>query len=291
MRNFTIVGIFILTSLLNIEAKSQSSGWLTDYNVIWHSQSENSSASMPVGGGDIGMNVWVENNELLFYIQRSGVHDEYNGFPKLGRVRIWTEPNIFDGANSFKQELVLGESCILVSANHPQYGKVKFKIWAEVHRPKVHVECESNKAITYYSQYESWRTMPRKLSDGSVNESERWGWWDTGGWAHEVVLEPDNFRQENNAFTFWHINPEEKLTSKLAYKLIGMEDDYGKFYDPLKDAVWGGQMYGNHLIFDKKTEGKYIDTEYSGWRFKSASPCNKHEISLWLHNRNTFNFP
>ena len=151
---------------------------------------------------------------------RSGVHDEYNGFPKLGRLRMWTEPNIFDGATSFKQELKLSESCIEISAEHPKHGKVKFKVWAEVHRPKVHINCVSGKTITYYSQYESWRTEPRALSIGTVNEKDRWGWWDTGGWAHEVVLEPDNFKQETNTFTFWHINPEEKLTSKLMYQLI-----------------------------------------------------------------------
>ena len=31
------------------------------YNVVWTTQSKNSSESMPLGGGDIGLNVWVEN--------------------------------------------------------------------------------------------------------------------------------------------------------------------------------------------------------------------------------------
>lgn len=31
---------------------------------------------MPCGGGDIGMNVWVENGDLLVYIDRSGNIDE-----------------------------------------------------------------------------------------------------------------------------------------------------------------------------------------------------------------------
>ena len=32
-------------------------------------------ASMPVGGGDIGMNVWAEDGDVLFYISRSGAYD------------------------------------------------------------------------------------------------------------------------------------------------------------------------------------------------------------------------
>lgn len=254
------------------------------YNVVWNSQSKNAAASMPVGGGDIGMNVWVENNELLLYIQRSGVHDEYNGFPKSGRIRIWTQPNIFDGATSFKQELILSESCIQITVIHPEYGHVKFKVWSEVHSPKVHIEGKSGKSITYYSQYESWRTEPRALSIGDKKERDRWGWWDTGGWAHEVILEPDNFQQKKNRFTFWHINPEEKLTSKMMYGMIGMGDEYGKFYDPLKDAVWGGQMEGSNLAFDGKTDGKYCDTDFTGWRYKSSKPTKKQEITMWFHN-------
>ena len=43
---------------------------------IWTTQSANSSESMPLGGGDVGLNVWVEGDELLFYICRSGSYDE-----------------------------------------------------------------------------------------------------------------------------------------------------------------------------------------------------------------------
>ena len=35
---------------------------ISQYNVVWDSQSHNSSESMPCGGGDIGTNVWVEND-------------------------------------------------------------------------------------------------------------------------------------------------------------------------------------------------------------------------------------
>ena len=31
-----------------------------NYNIAWNSQSKNALESMPCGGGDIGMNVWVE---------------------------------------------------------------------------------------------------------------------------------------------------------------------------------------------------------------------------------------
>jgi len=49
---------------------------LNRFNVRWDSPSKNPKESMPCGGGDIGMNVWVENGDLLVYIYRSGNIDE-----------------------------------------------------------------------------------------------------------------------------------------------------------------------------------------------------------------------
>ncbi len=80
-------------------------------NIIWTTQSKNSSESMPCGGGDIGLNVWVENGDVLFYMSRSGAFDENNVFPKLGRVRLKLFPNPFDGG-AFRQELKLKEGYV-----------------------------------------------------------------------------------------------------------------------------------------------------------------------------------
>ena len=46
--------------------------WGQPANLVWNIQSRNASESMPCGGGDIGMNVWVENDDVLFYLSRSG---------------------------------------------------------------------------------------------------------------------------------------------------------------------------------------------------------------------------
>lgn len=287
MLNKEIYSLLIFTVLASVFLSGQAiagerNKYPEFYNVVWESQSRDAAGSMPVGGGDIGLNVWVEDNELLLYVQRSGVHDEYNGFPKLGRVRIWTEPDIFQGATSFRQELVLSESCIEVSAKHPEYGDVNFRVWVEVHRPKVHIECRSGKPLTFRSRYESWRTGPRRLSMDE-NSKERWGWWDTGGWLHDVVLEPDHFRQGGDDFTYYHINPEEKLSSKMAYEIMGLGGYYGRYFDPLRDLVWGGWMGGPGLVFEDTCNGKYGNTGYKGWTYSSAKPVKKQEISMWFH--------
>ena len=69
---------------------------ISDYNIVWTTtQSSGSHESMPCGGGDIGLNVWVENDEVLFYFSKSGSFDENNTFLKSGRIRLKTCPDIF----------------------------------------------------------------------------------------------------------------------------------------------------------------------------------------------------
>src|SRR3954462_7960953 len=98
---FLITGV-IICNLLPLVLPAQPV--LPFYNITWNTQSRNAGESMPCGGGDIGLNVWVEKGELLLYISKSGCFDENNALLKLGRIRVKCTPNAFDGKN-FKQEL------------------------------------------------------------------------------------------------------------------------------------------------------------------------------------------
>ena len=113
---------------------------LENYNVVWNSQSEKSPDSMPLGGGDIGLNVWVENSELLFYIGRSGTFDENNQMLKLGRVRVRITPNPFSQDGQFRQELKLRQGYVEILGNNPGTISATIKVWVEVFRPVISME-------------------------------------------------------------------------------------------------------------------------------------------------------
>src|SRR6187551_846727 len=104
-----------------------------NYNIVWATQSKNASESMPCGGGDIGMNVWVENGELLIFVARSGSFNEDNALMKAGRIRVKLFPNPFNG-KTFKQELHLQEGYITVDGEDDGV-KGTVKIWADVFNP------------------------------------------------------------------------------------------------------------------------------------------------------------
>ena len=81
---------------------------------VWTSPSKNSSESMPCGGGSIGMNVWVEQGDILLYVCRSGSFDENNTLLKAGRFRIRMTPKL-NTAQGFRQILKLNDGYVIVT--------------------------------------------------------------------------------------------------------------------------------------------------------------------------------
>ena len=139
------------------------SSTLDDYNVVWTAPSTNSSASMPCGGGDIGLNVWVEKGDLLVYLSRSGAFDELNGFPKLGRLRVTLSPNPLGEGCVFRQELQLRDSQVRI-VGEKDGVKATVVIWVDVFRPIAHIEVESSNPVSLLAAYENWRLADRVLS-------------------------------------------------------------------------------------------------------------------------------
>ena len=125
-----LILLFLMSLCFNQNTLAQS-------NVIWNTQSNNSSESMPVGGGDIGLNLWVEKGEVYLYLSRSGSFDENNTLLKLGRVKLKLSPNPFEG-ESFKQELNVKDGYAQVSGAK---GKLKseLKIWVDVFLSLIHI--------------------------------------------------------------------------------------------------------------------------------------------------------
>ena len=124
----------------------------------WTTPSVNSSESMPCGGGDIGMNVWVENGDVLFYLSRSGCFDENNTLLKLGRFRISLSPGL--DMQSFRQILHLKEGYVEVTD-----GQTSVQLWADVNKPVVHVRAFGLKQkLVVGATYENWRTQDKILT-------------------------------------------------------------------------------------------------------------------------------
>ena len=61
---------------------------------------------MPIGNGEIGANVWVEENgDLLFYLSKTDAWSENGRLLKLGKVRVALAPNPLQQGGTFRQTL------------------------------------------------------------------------------------------------------------------------------------------------------------------------------------------
>jgi Domain of unknown function (DUF5703) len=244
-------------------------------NITWTSQSKNASESMPCGGGDIGLNVWVENNELLFYIARSGTFDETNALLKLGRVRIRLSPNPFEG-QVFRQQLVLKNGDITIKASN---GKLttEINIWVDVYSPTIHVNISSNRAVTAEATYESWRYKDRPLN-GRAGRATSYKWEIPAN----AITHKDNIAFEGNGILFYHRNNSSTVFDSTV-KHEGMDAVKSQLFDPLSNLTFGGKMTGNNMVPAGETEGNYVNTDFKGWKLKTAKPSKSQNISLYLH--------
>ncbi len=102
---------------------------------------------MPLGNGDIGLNVWVEpSGDLLFYISKTDAWGDDvrgdNGLPKVGRVRVKMTPSPFQAGSPFRQTLQLRQGRIVASLG-PLESAAEWIVWVDANHPVIHVEARA----------------------------------------------------------------------------------------------------------------------------------------------------
>ena len=237
--------------------------WLAPYNVVWTNQSLNASESMPCGGGDLGLNVWVENGELLCYLQRSGSFDENNEYLKLGRLRVRLEPNPFVAGGAFRQELKLREGHVEITGQAAAL-RAKVKVWVEVHRSVIHVEVEASQPVAVNAAYENWR-LEDNLLPGKPGKGERFGCFSWEGYPGEIFRYRDEVRQDDAGVWFNHRNRDDKLLFDYMVRQQGLEKAREQLVDTQKGRTFGGVMCGDGFVGDGTGEGVYQNTPFKAW--------------------------
>jgi hypothetical protein len=270
--------LLLCVFLSAVDAKSAAP--LDACNVVWNFQSSNSSQSMPVGGGDVGLNVWVENNELLFYIGRSGTFDENNHMLKLGRVRLKLEPNPFSKDGQFQQELKLRQGYVEIIGKSSNQAGATIKIWVEVFRPVIHVDIDCDTPISVTAQYENWRNAARNLP--ADNRKSRFPCMSLVGYPGKVTMYADHVRFRDNAVIWYHRNNNDLIFDKEVHQQ-GLEEVKEQIWNPLKNRTFGGLMKGEGMVQAGKCSGRYAQTDFKAWKLRSRSAMKKHKLKLYLH--------
>jgi len=244
-------------------------------NVTWNTQSNNSSESMPVGGGDIGLNLWVEQGEIYLYLSRSGTFDENNTLLKLGRVKVKFSPNPFEG-KTFKQELILKDGYAQISGSNGNLN-TQIKVWVDVFNPVIHLDVKSNQNITTEASYESWRFEDR-ITKGKENNQNSYKWAPQG----IVKTFKDEIGFNNNSVQFFHQNKAETIFD-IAVKQQGLDNKKTELFNPLKDLIFGGSMKGDDMTSTGDFTGTYLNTPYKAWVLKTKKPSKSAKIFIILN--------
>jgi hypothetical protein len=272
--------LLLFASLLCAELTfAQTDKELEKYNLTWTSQSQNSGQSMPCGGGDIGLNVWVEKGELLFYIARSGTFDENNAMLKPGRVRVRLSPNPFDGTE-FKQQLMLQNGAVLITGKNGGIN-AEIKLWVDVYRPVIHLEINSNKAVKTEAAFESWRYKDRPVKGVENNQ----GSWKFGAHGNVKTLK-DSIAFRDGGILFYHHNLDSTIFD-VTVKQQGMDAVKGEMFNPLKNLTFGGLMLGKNLKAAGTYTGKYVNTDFEGWKLESIKLARTQSIAIYLNTTQT----
>jgi hypothetical protein len=263
--------IFFVFACIQLHAQTAGSS----YNIVWNSQSKNASESMPCGGGDIGMNVWVENGELIIYVARSGSFNEDNALMKAGRIRVKLSPNPFDG-KIFRQELHLHEGFVTVEGESNGI-KASVTIWADVFNPVAHIDISSNKKINVAAAYESWRYQDRIIK-ARENYANSWKW----AAPKNNIYRKDSIDFNGNDILFYHYNTATTIFDATVTQQ-GMDAVKDQLYDPLTKLLFGGAFGGKGFVPAGTYEGNYVNTDFKGWTIKSKVAAKQHALGLCLH--------
>ena len=274
------VSIFIIHG----KADCQHPG-LNDYNIVWTEQSEDASESMPLVGGDIGCNVWVENGDVLLYLQRSGCLSENGEYLKIGRFRLRLNPDPLTGESLFRQELKLSDGFIEIESGSPDRWTglhVLIKIWVDVYNPAVHIDIESDRDIELTASYESWRTADKELLPIQYGR-ERFTCFSLEGYPGKVIRVKDQVLTSGEGILFYHRNPEEKLIPEVLIRQQGLEASADDIFDDIENRTFGGYISGVDLVPSSTGEGIYQVTPYKSWSLTSRKPKKKHHVIIATH--------
>lgn len=243
----------------------------------WTSPSHNSSESMPCGGSGIGMNVWVENGDILFYIAQNGSYDENNTLLKQGRFRLKLTPNPFLNNSDFRQILKVNDGYVEISG-----GETIVQLWADVFKPVVHLDVKNKKRTVAEISYENWRYEDRLLLKGESQQNS-YKWAPPKG----LSMKKDSVFADQNSVTFFHTNPVKTIFD-VSVVQQGLEEVKNQLYNPLSNLISGGKMWGD-FVYSGTKDSIYAGIEYLAWIFKSKKPATYQNITIALENSQTQN--
>ena len=208
------------------------------YNVVWDSTSKDYNGSMPLGNGDIGLNVWVEENgDVVFYISKTDSWGDNARLLKVGKVRITCEPGFFMPMVEFRQALELVDGMIVI-----QYGRgdaaTVARVWVDAEHPAIHVEIDGRPRAAA-TAIELWRTERAILPSLEILDAMSPSPFtpDHHPPPGPIVVEPDTILTGLAGRIGWYHHNIKSVGPEMHARIQGVADF--ERTDPLLDRTFG----------------------------------------------------
>ena len=249
---------------------------LDNCNIVWDSPGGDMHGSMPLGNGDIGTNVWMEETgDLVFYISKTDSWGDNGRLLKIGRVRMSFSENLLKGISSYRQELDLknGQMEITIDGDNP----ASLKFWVDANHPVIHITTASRNPLRATAALELWRTeqTPRENQVASPFHSDPAG--------RQPIVEPDTIVKNYPDGIAWYHRNIKSVGPEMTMKFQGLED-YPGFEDTLLHRTFGAVIKGENA---RRIDDLTIQCEGTNNRL-SVYVLTKHPSteSQWLDSIN-----
>ena len=238
---------------------------LEPYNVVWDSPSRDASGSMPLGNGDVALNVWVEEDgDLLLLIAKYDAWDENSISLKLGRIRIKLTPNPFKTGQPFRQTLRLRTADIEIVA-----ATLHLRIWVNATSPVIHIEADGDTPFEMEASLEMWRTSPRKIKTQTSDMFKNLAGKDAD--PYPTIIWPDQLLEgPPNSVTWCHHNKtRDPDPYEINLRLQGLWEMIGQIPHPLVGRTFGASMLGENFA------------RVDPYRLRSNSARKSHHLKIF----------
>lgn len=235
------------------------------YHEIWTSPSLDAAGSMPLGNGQVGINLWAQTNgELRFYVSRTDSFSEASRLLKVGGVRITLAPNPFADGQSFRQELVLRDGVCVITAGAAGQT-VTLRVFVDSDRPVVHVQGEALAGVEVRVAIDSWRRESHKAETAEL--------WTMAGAPFELIEAADVFVTSHPDGIGWYHRNESSPAFDATLELQSLRPFADLVPNPLLHRTFGGWLAGTNLAPAENGQVLKSAGPVRAFSLRVAAPC------------------
>lgn len=248
---------------------AQGSKSVAKYDVVWNALGKNENSSMPLGNGDVALNVWTEQNgDIVLLIAKSDSWSGNGQLLKLGRVRVSLEPNPFINVASFTQTLRLEAGDVELRS-----GNNFVRIWVDANHPVIHMQVQTKAPVKLKATSEVWRTKKYHLDPQAIGRTQL-GFFEWGNDPDSLTFYPDIILPaKDNRISWCHFNTHSIYP--IVFKQEYLQSLLSKYPDPLLHRCFGLTMKGKYLV------------SINDQTLKSSKASRSQELDIYALTRQT----